>query len=48
MLFEIQAVMCGFITIEAETSEEALEIAEAMGSDDFEWANVEITSCQES
>ena len=46
--FDITVSRVGFITIKAETKEEALEIAESIGTDDFEWADVEITDCQES
>ena len=45
-VFEITVSRDGFATIKAETKEEALEIAESMGTDDFEWADVEITDCQ--
>ncbi len=45
--FNIEAIRYGFITIEAETEEEALEIAEEIGTDEFEWTDVEIADCQE-
>lgn len=45
--FDITAMRIGFVTIEAETKEEALEIAESIGTDKFEWAEVDITDCQE-
>ena len=46
--FDITVARFGFITIEAENKEEAIKIAEEIGTDDFEWCdNVEITDCQE-
>lgn len=45
--FDITAIRIGFATIKAETKEEALEIAESMGTDEFEWAEADITDCQE-
>lgn len=48
MKFDITVAMVGFATIEAETKEEAMAIAEEIGTDCFDWANYEITDCSES
>ena len=46
-IFDITVSRIGFATIQAETKEEALEIAESMATEDFEWAGIEITDYQE-
>lgn len=39
----------GFATIEADTEDQAWEIARAMGHDDFDWSwDFEVKNCEEN
>ena len=47
-IYDITVSRVGFTTIKANSKEEAMEIAQEMGTDDFDWAiDVEVTDCQE-
>jgi len=46
--YDITVCRFGFATIEADTEDQAWEIARAMGHDDFDWSwDFEVTDCQE-
>lgn len=46
--YNITVTRFGFVTIEAESEREAMEIAYGIGSDDFDWSDdIEITDYQE-
>lgn len=46
--YDITVCRFGFTTIEADTEDQAWEIARAMGHDDFDWSwDFEVTDCQE-
>lgn len=46
--YDITVCQFGFATIEADTEDQAWEIARAMGHDDFDWSwDFEVTDCQE-
>lgn len=37
--YSITAIRYGFVTIKAESEEDALEIAKEIGTDDFDWSD---------
>ena len=44
--YEIAVTKFGFTTIEAESEEEAMNIAKEMATDDFDWSNdIEVAVC---